>query len=379
MKIDGVGLQSHFIVGQTPSTEAQVANMKAFTALGVEVAITELDIRTAAPETTEKETQQATDYASTVRACMQVEKCVGITLWDWTDKYSWIPSTFPGQGAALPWDEDLKKKAPVYDAILSAVSPPASTGTSHKAASGAASGPGKVRHIASKYATESSASISSDAVATMSKSSSGHAQSTSSTHGAGASSIPLAVDALTAAATSVSKSRPTEHASSASAASLSSPAAEQTASETPAPTVASDSSASPVEASYTTFSTLCTETTDGTTITTIHVHSAPVVAPSSNAISSPSSPLSQVASESPAPTVLSESSASGVETSYTTFTTICTETTDGTTVITTHVHSAPVVATIPATTVSHASAATPVINSALATISDDCLVVYVYV
>lgn len=41
VKIDGVGLQSHFIVGSTPTKSAQASNMAAFTALGVEAAITE--------------------------------------------------------------------------------------------------------------------------------------------------------------------------------------------------------------------------------------------------------------------------------------------------------------------------------------------------
>jgi len=119
-KIDGVGLQSHFIVGSTPSQAAQTATMNAFVALGVEVAVTELDIRTSTPESSSALIQQARDYASTISACNSVAKCVGVTIWDYTDKYSWIPSTFSGQGAALPWDENLTKKTDVYDAILSA-------------------------------------------------------------------------------------------------------------------------------------------------------------------------------------------------------------------------------------------------------------------
>ncbi|KAF2112353.1 glycoside hydrolase superfamily [Lophiotrema nucula] len=129
-KIDGVGFQSHFIVGSTPSQSAQTSNLNAFVALGVEVAITELDIRTTTPATTSAVTQQAKDYASTVGACKAVSKCVGITIWDFTDKYSWIPSTFSGQGAALPWDENLVKKAEVYNAILNAWGTAPSNGSS---------------------------------------------------------------------------------------------------------------------------------------------------------------------------------------------------------------------------------------------------------
>lgn len=94
--------------------------MGAFTALNVDVAITELDIRTNTPATSAAVTQQAKDYATVIQGCKAVARCVGVTIWDYTDKYSWIPGVFSGQGAALPWDDNLNKKAQVYDAILSA-------------------------------------------------------------------------------------------------------------------------------------------------------------------------------------------------------------------------------------------------------------------
>ena len=87
IRIDGVGLQSHFIVGETPSSASQQTNMEAFTALGVDVAQTELDIRfSTLPYNTTGQIQQAKDYEGTVAACRQVSRCVGITLWDYTDK-----------------------------------------------------------------------------------------------------------------------------------------------------------------------------------------------------------------------------------------------------------------------------------------------------
>jgi endo-1,4-beta-xylanase len=122
-KIDGVGSQAHLIVGSTPSQQDQVANINAFVNLGVEFAITELDIRTTTPITTSAYVQQAKDYAATVGACVTVDKCVGVTIWDYPDKYSWIPSVFAGQGSALPWDENLQKKPEIYNAILSALGP----------------------------------------------------------------------------------------------------------------------------------------------------------------------------------------------------------------------------------------------------------------
>ncbi|KAI8993824.1 endo-beta-1,4-glucanase [Trametes punicea] len=113
--IDGIGLQSHFIVGEVPTTLVQ--NMQEFVALGVEVAITELDIRMTLPETAALLEQQKQDYQTVISACQAVQGCVGITLWDFTDKFSFIPSTFPGQGAACPWDENLVRK-PAFDGIV---------------------------------------------------------------------------------------------------------------------------------------------------------------------------------------------------------------------------------------------------------------------
>lgn len=120
VKIDGVGLQGHFIVGSTPSQSSQAATMAAYTALGVEVAITELDIRMTLPSTDALLAQQKTDYSGTVAACVATKNCVGVTIWDWTDKYSWVPNTFSGQGAACPWDENYAKK-PAYTGILTAL------------------------------------------------------------------------------------------------------------------------------------------------------------------------------------------------------------------------------------------------------------------
>ena len=47
--INGVGFESHFILGQVPST--MQANMQRFAALGVDVAVTELDDRIQLPAT----------------------------------------------------------------------------------------------------------------------------------------------------------------------------------------------------------------------------------------------------------------------------------------------------------------------------------------
>ncbi|TFK20386.1 family 10 xylanase glycosyl hydrolase [Coprinopsis marcescibilis] len=119
--IDGIGVQGHLILGRVPTTIKE--NFQRFADLGVEVAITELDIRMELPVTPEKLEQQRKDYETVIAACRAVKKCIGVTIWDYTDKYSWVPGWFEGEGAALPWDEDLKKK-PAYNGIASGWLPP---------------------------------------------------------------------------------------------------------------------------------------------------------------------------------------------------------------------------------------------------------------
>ena len=46
-------------------------------------------------------------------ACLAVSRCVGITVWDFSDGYSWIPSVFPGQGAAA--GAESTSESPVRD------------------------------------------------------------------------------------------------------------------------------------------------------------------------------------------------------------------------------------------------------------------------
>lgn len=113
--IDGIGVQAHLIVGAVPSTLRQ--NLQNFANLGVEVAITELDIRMTLPATQALLAQQQRDYQTVIAACKAVSACVGVTVWDYTDKYSWVPGTFSGQGAACPWDANLAKK-PAYQGIV---------------------------------------------------------------------------------------------------------------------------------------------------------------------------------------------------------------------------------------------------------------------
>lgn len=128
--IDGVGFQGHLIVGSTPSREELAATLSRFTALGVEVAYTEVDIRhSSIPANDEGRAQQGDDYAAVVGSCLDVEGCIGFTVWGFSDKYSWVEGTFPGEGEACLYDSDLQRK-PAWTSVSSLLAASSGSGGS---------------------------------------------------------------------------------------------------------------------------------------------------------------------------------------------------------------------------------------------------------
>jgi endo-1,4-beta-xylanase len=119
LRIDGVGLQAHFVAHRSPSLDEQIAVMNAYGALGVETSYTELDVRIQLPlNETNLEWQKAA-YRDAAGACAQAESCIGITLWDFYDAFSWVPYVFPGEGAPTLWFDDFTRH-PAYYGVLAA-------------------------------------------------------------------------------------------------------------------------------------------------------------------------------------------------------------------------------------------------------------------
>jgi endo-1,4-beta-xylanase len=117
--IDGVGFQGHLGI-QYPYPDTFGENLERFAAAGVDVAITEADVRLILPVTPEKLATQATYFGNMMRSCVAVRRCVSFTLWGFTDRYSWVPGFFAGEGAATPFDESLRPK-PAYFALRDAL------------------------------------------------------------------------------------------------------------------------------------------------------------------------------------------------------------------------------------------------------------------
>jgi endo-1,4-beta-xylanase len=116
--LDGVGFQCHFVAGAAPN-DLFLETMRRFASLGVDVAVTELDLRIRLPATEEDYQTQAKDYARVISACRMTQRCVGVTTWGLSDDRSWVPGYFSGYGSALPFDENFRAK-PAVAAIVKA-------------------------------------------------------------------------------------------------------------------------------------------------------------------------------------------------------------------------------------------------------------------
>src|SRR5690606_12453215 len=133
--IDCVGFQSHLVINQIPSSFQQ--NLQRFANLGLQVRITELDIRIPLPSDSNELQIQANNFDTVVDICLAVSACAGITLWGIDDGSSWLPNPCCGggnEGDALLWNANFQPK-PAYNAVHNALGggqptqPPGTPGT----------------------------------------------------------------------------------------------------------------------------------------------------------------------------------------------------------------------------------------------------------
>jgi endo-1,4-beta-xylanase len=113
--IDGVGWQMHQINGFRIQ-EQHRTNARRIADLGLELSLTEMDVRIPLPTTAEKLQQQALAYKDSIEFCVTEPNCKALVMWGFTDKFSWIPSTFNGQGDALIFDANYQPK-PAHAAL----------------------------------------------------------------------------------------------------------------------------------------------------------------------------------------------------------------------------------------------------------------------
>jgi endo-1,4-beta-xylanase len=87
-KIDGVGLQGHLVSEPTgtqsevtPSVAVLTKVLQDYANLGVDVAYTELDVRSRTPSNAQKLADAAAAWARVAQSCINVQRCVGMTIW----------------------------------------------------------------------------------------------------------------------------------------------------------------------------------------------------------------------------------------------------------------------------------------------------------
>lgn len=118
--VHGVGLQMHMTVGKIPPAKELRANLRRLADLGLELHVTEADVRMPLPATAEALAEQARDYRQLLSVALEFPQLRSWTIWGFSDRHSWVPRTFKGYGAALPWDENYKAK-PALDGLLNAL------------------------------------------------------------------------------------------------------------------------------------------------------------------------------------------------------------------------------------------------------------------
>jgi endo-1,4-beta-xylanase len=115
--IDGVGFQMYISLEYPPVFAEIAANFKRINDLGLEVQVTEFNVRLRTPVTAADLAQQANIYRDMLDACLSAEDCTAFVIWGFTDLYSWNPDANSGYGSAVIFDESYNPK-PAYYALI---------------------------------------------------------------------------------------------------------------------------------------------------------------------------------------------------------------------------------------------------------------------
>jgi len=119
--LDGVGFQTHITLkfDDPAKLKSYAQNLQRFAELGLELHITELDIRLG-DDSPASLSAEAKLYGEITTLCVQQPACKLLQTWGFTDKHSWIPQFYKGQGWALLWDDKYQKKS-AYEAVHDAL------------------------------------------------------------------------------------------------------------------------------------------------------------------------------------------------------------------------------------------------------------------
>lgn len=112
--IHGVGFQFHIDMNSPFEMKSVYSNMKRFSEIGLLIDFTEIDVRMEGEPTEAKLAMQGKIYESLMDVALRMDNIQSYTLWGFTDKYSWIPGFFSGQGHGLMFDDEYNPKEAFY-------------------------------------------------------------------------------------------------------------------------------------------------------------------------------------------------------------------------------------------------------------------------
>lgn len=107
--VHAVGLQMHVPLEPGWSMTDLAANIQRFRALGLDVLVTEMDVRVPTPVTPEKLELQARTYGDIFKTCLE-NGCRQMLCWGFTDACSWVPGFFKDCDQAMPFDAQCLPK-----------------------------------------------------------------------------------------------------------------------------------------------------------------------------------------------------------------------------------------------------------------------------
>ncbi|NUM45134.1 MAG: endo-1,4-beta-xylanase [Anaerolineales bacterium] len=119
--LHGIGFQMHLLEFNPPDPAQVAENFRRFNALGLEVAITEMDVRIWKPATPEKLEHEAEIYRNMLEACLAAN-CDTFIVWGVSDANTWIQYFYPDYEMPLLLDEDYQPKA-AYWALWDVLQP----------------------------------------------------------------------------------------------------------------------------------------------------------------------------------------------------------------------------------------------------------------
>ena len=107
----------HVALNAVPPPGEVATNMARLGELGLEVAITEMDVRLGPEITPEKLQRQADIYRELLSVCLQAENCNTLVVWGATDAYSWLPELTGMPDAGVLFDLQYQPK-PALKALV---------------------------------------------------------------------------------------------------------------------------------------------------------------------------------------------------------------------------------------------------------------------